>query len=140
MAPSIDEEINTAGHSRRLRRVMLDARKRQKLTGKQVAERIDEIMLEQARARGEDTAPKPVHENTVYSWERFENHPAIDKMAAWARALGYRLVVTLDGAHLDREPVLLTTPEAAEAGRIVDGMDESARRALVEFLRNVMAR
>lgn len=57
---------------------------------------------------------------TVRLWEHFTRHPPIDRFAAWARVLDYRLIVSL--VHQDRGPTVMLTlaPKVAEVAAALD--------------------
>lgn len=131
----IGPDIHTSGHSQRLRSVLRTARKEQGIKAVEVCRRIGVILTEYARVRDPSAFDvDPPHTNTLYSWERFDRHPGIDSMAAWARALGYRLLVDLDDATHPRHHVLLDHAESVQLARIVDALPSDERAALLKLL------
>jgi transcriptional regulator with XRE-family HTH domain len=128
-------DAHTSGHSRRLRAALRAARKAQNISAHEVCRRLAQIATDYARIDDPDAAEiEPPHVNTLYTWERFERHPSINLMAAWARVLGMRLIVDLDDAKNPRPYVLLDHPESAQIARIVDAMNDEKRRALLQLL------
>jgi ribosome-binding protein aMBF1 (putative translation factor) len=129
-----------SGHSRRLRAVLKSARERQGVSARAlagfIARRKTEIQREIEPDAVEET---PHHENTIYGWERFEYHPNIVDFAAWARVLGFRLVVDLDDAEDGRTMVLLSTREAVEAARAVDMMPDEKRSLVIGLIRGLQS-
>lgn len=129
------QDAHTSGHSRRLRSALRAARKQQAIPAIEVCRRIGMVMTEYARLRDPLAAPvDPPHVNTLYTWERFERHPGIDSMAAWARVLSMRLIVDLDDAASPRHYVILDHEESVKIARLVDTMKPAARHALLELL------
>ena len=122
------------GHSKRLRTILKEARERLDLSAREVAERIAAHLRDVG-----DTDATPPSVNTIYSWEKFERHPSISNFAAWARVLGYRLIVELDAADSKRHPILVRTEEAAEAARRIDRLDEKQREAVLLLIRSMSA-
>lgn len=121
-----------SGHSRRLRAVLKAAREQQGMSARDLADRIAEHLTRLDRALYPDApAHRPKHSNTIYMWERFENHPSISDFAAWARVLGYRLIVDLDDAHDGRTSVLLDSREAVHIARTVDMWPVDKRASLL---------
>lgn len=112
-------EAEISEHTRALRDRLRRARKDLGLTQQQVADRIC------ARLGIEKLTGAAVSE-----WERVNRQPAIDVMAAWARSVGLRLVVELDGAESARIPVLLN-PRSADLARAIDLLSDDDR-VLVE--------
>lgn len=54
----------------------------------------------------------------IHKWEHFKTHPGIDQFAAWARALGLRLLVDL--VREDEEGVNVFLPrEVARVARLL---------------------
>lgn len=125
-----DEIAGSASHSRDLRRILRDARERLKLSAEGLGER---IAAELERYDAED--PAPPHPNTVYAWEKFRRHPNIDRFAAWARALGYRLVVELVEVGSAARAIMVRTDEAAEAARRIDRLDTASRKRVIDAIR-----
>lgn len=121
--------IASTGHSRHLRQVLRAARLEQHLSAQQVADRV-------AAALGRDS----MSGQSVLYWEGFERHPPIDVFAAWARVLGYRLIVDLDRADNQRTPVLIRHPEVAEIARLLDDGTPEMRAAVATILRGMGAR
>ena len=107
-------EDEGSGHSRALRDQLRQAREGQHLSAREVCARIG------ARLRDYDPSATDPHINTLYAWERFERHPSISNFAAWARVLGFRLVVELADGSSSRRPVMLRTDEAVQAARLMD--------------------
>lgn len=120
------------GHSKGLRLILKQARDQQGLSAKAVGERIALHL----QALG-DADAEPVSPSTIYAWESFDRHPSIANFAAWARVLGYRLIVELDSATSDRAPVLVRTDEAAEAARRIDLMQPDQRAAILGVIRSM---
>ena len=112
------EEVT--GHSRHLRHVLRDRRKDLRLSAREVAERASDRLGDGA-----------ISTQSIYDWEAFRRHPAIDRYAAWARALGYRLVVDLDDAAEGRHPILVRHEESASAAKTLDAIDDPAKRRAV---------
>lgn len=101
--------MEPTGHSRQLRERLRVAREGVGLSQKAVG-------VEIAARLGRE---KPYTGAVVSLWEKFEAHPPIDTMAAWARVVGLRLVVELDAANGARVPALLR-PRAAAVARLLD--------------------
>lgn len=106
--------IESTGHSRHLRDVLRHARERLGLTQKQVADAIAAHLDDGRSFTG----------SAVSEWERFQRHPAIDVMAAWARVVRLRLMVELDDGNGQRVPVLMSR-RAAEVARSLDQLSDS---------------
>lgn len=100
----------TTGHSRHLRNVLRAAREKRGLSQREVAEAVT------ARLSGED---KRISSTSISAYETFTRHPPINVMAAWARVLGFRLIVELDDAASQRVVVSLR-PRAADVARLLD--------------------
>jgi transcriptional regulator with XRE-family HTH domain len=113
------------GHSRAIRARLRAARIEQGLSLQTVADRIAEIL-----GRESLTAA------AVSSWETFARHPPIDMMAAWARAVGMRLIVDLDSADSPRTPVLLR-PETVDMARALDEAPGNYREIVRSILVNL---
>ena len=113
----------TSGHTRRLRDVLTAERKARGWSTQRVA---DEIAA--------DLSLSKMSGETVRLWETLASQPPIDRFAAWARVLGFRLIVDLDRSDAQRRPVLVRTDEAAEVARLVDDMSRSERRQLLAYL------
>lgn len=124
-----EEEIRT-GHSKALRNTLKHARLKAGLSARAVADRIAARLV----ALGNPDV-KPVVPSTIYAWEDFDRHPSISNFAAWARVLGYRLLVELDGADSRRMTVLVNTPEAAEAARTIDRLPAPERARAIAMIR-----
>jgi hypothetical protein len=128
-----------SGHSKRLRATLKAARERQGVSARGLSILIAQRKTLLQRELDPDAPDEmPVHENTIYGWERFEYHPNIVDFAAWARVLGYRLVVDLDDADDSRTMVLLATREAVEAARSVDMMPEAQRELVINLIRGLV--
>ncbi len=115
-----------------MRLVLRQARDEAGLSAREVGERI----AARLRESGDEDAT-PVSPSTIYAWEQFERHPSIANFAAWARVLGYRLIVELDGADSGRRPVLVRTEEAAEVARLVDLLPAEKRRAVLAVVKSM---
>lgn len=122
------------GHSKGLRLTLKAARETQGLSAREVARRIHQHLVE----IGDEDATEP-HQNTIYAWESFARHPSVANFAAWARVLGYRLIVELDAAEGGRVPVLVRTAEAAEAARRIDMMKDDQRHSILTIIRSMSA-
>lgn len=111
------------GWSRRIRERLRLAREAQDLTLEDVADRVA------ARLGVESWSP-----GSISHYELFRRHPKIDVMAAWARAVGLRLIVDLDTADGERVPVLLSrrTAPIARALEAADPKDFETIRLMVE--------
>lgn len=100
----------TTGHSRHLRNVLRAAREKRGLSQREVAEAVT------ARLSDHD---KHISSTSISAYETFTRHPPINVMAAWARVLGFRLIVELDDAASQRVVVSLR-PRAADVARLLD--------------------
>ena len=99
----------STGHSRHMRAILADARRRLGLSAQDVADRIAALMLKDSFTG-----------QSVRQYERFERHPPIDVYAAWARAVGYILKIDLDPIDSGRSMVLIHSPDAATLARELD--------------------
>ena len=120
----------STGHARGLRLILREARLKKGLSAREVCEQIAAELQ-----RLGDTEATPPSSTALYYWEAFERHPSIANFAAWARVLGFRLVVELVEANSERAAVLVRTDEAAEVARRVDRLPEVRRKAIVEVIR-----
>lgn len=127
MDDDFEPAFQSSGHSRALRSRLRAARERLGLSGDAVARRIQTII-------GDD---EPVHRGTISNWETFKRHPRIDVFAAWARAVGLRLIVDLDAADGKRIPVLLD-PETAEVARELDLLTPEDRKIIAATVRRML--
>ena len=105
-------EMGSVGHSRQLRLRLRAARKRLNLSHDDVAERVANTLGLDAKTGG-----------SISHYEQFRRHPRIDVMAAWARAVGLRLIVDLDDADGKRIPVMLHA-RTAELARVLDNASD----------------
>jgi transcriptional regulator with XRE-family HTH domain len=117
--PMPDDVAVKTGHSRALRERLIKAREARNLTQPDVVREIARIIDD-----GRTWTPA-----ALSAWENFNRHPPVDVMAAWARAVGLRLVVDLDESGGRRIPVLLQ-PDTAELARAIDAMTDDERKAL----------
>lgn len=124
----------STGHSRSMRLTLKAAREERGWSAREVGEKIAEHLSEM-----EDEKVDAVSMNTVYAWEKFERHPSIAMYAAWARVLGFKLVVMLDGSDSGRTAVMVRSAEAAEIARRVDALPADKRKAIADLVR-VMAK
>jgi hypothetical protein len=120
-------KIASTGHSRHLRNVLALARQEQQLSAQQVADRM-------ARALGKDK----LSGQSVLYYEGFQRHPPIDVFAAWARAVGYRLIVDLDKLGNERAQVLIRHDEVAEIARALDEAPAELRAAVALIVRQMI--
>ena len=104
---------NRTGHTEMLRRRLRARREELKLSQQDVADRIAAALGEPHRAA-----------TSVTNYEAMTRQPKINVFAAWARAVGLRLVVDLDDAESTRVPVLVQ-PDRAELAKALDVLDES---------------
>lgn len=118
--------VNSA-HWRGLRLLLRDARLSQKISAVKVGQMIGQYL----RDAGDPDATD-VNENTVYAWEKFERHPSIANMAAWAAVLDYRLLIDLDSSQANLE-----TEEAAQVARLMDRLPEHLRVAILRIARGL---
>jgi transcriptional regulator with XRE-family HTH domain len=120
-------EMGSVGHSRQLRLRLRAARKRLNLSHEEVAERVAKTLEIDSRTGA-----------SISHYEQFRRHPRIDVMAAWARAVGLRLIVDLDDARGKRIPVMLH-PRTAELARVLDNASDEdfalARDVLYRILK-----
>ena len=113
------------GHSRQLRRRLRAARLERGLTLQHVADFI-------AKAEG----LKSLTDAAVSQWESFKRHPPVNLMAAWARAVGLRLIVDLDDRSGERVPVLLH-PRTADLAREIDSLNDDDRAYIEDTVRRI---
>jgi transcriptional regulator with XRE-family HTH domain len=132
MGDSDEVTDSGTGHSRAMRLILKQARADRDLSARELGEMIRRRLVATGDADAEAPAP-----STIYAWEAFKRHPSIASYAAWARVLGYRLIVELDGADQQRKPVLVRTGEAAAAARLIDAMPEEKRRALLAMIKTM---
>lgn len=106
MSVAEEDEVKapkSTGASKMLRTRLRAKRLELGLTQQEVVDRIASITGERAPNR-----------SALDHWEHFRRHPPISTYAAWARALGLRLVVELDDATSERVPVLVPREMAEE--------------------------
>lgn len=118
---------HSTGHSKHLRQILRAARLEQSLSAQQVADRM-------AAALGKE---KLAGQSILY-YEAFERHPPVDVFAAWARSLGYRLVVDLDRADNQRFPVMVRHTEVADIARALDEAPTDLRAAFAIVVEKAM--
>lgn len=118
-----DSVMEQTGYSRQLRDRLRIAREglglSQKAVGVEIAKRLER--------------ETPYTGAVVSLWEKFEAHPPVDTMAAWARVVGLRLVVELDSSTGGRVPVLLR-PRAAAVARLLDLLSDEELGAEEAYL------
>lgn len=110
------------GRSRAYRDMLKRARDAKKWSAQKVADLI-----------AEDLGIPSLSGQTVLYWEQFERHPAIDRYAAWARVLGYRLVMHILEQDASRVSVLLH-PGVAEMAHAIEIMSPKDRRILLGII------
>jgi transcriptional regulator with XRE-family HTH domain len=115
--PSGTIAIYSTGHSKQLRERLRDRREKLGLTLEQVAEQTGSILS----ALNPDEKETTLTAGSISHYELFRRHPRVDTMAAWARAVGMRLVVDLEHADSDRVNVPLS-PRAARIARMLEGL------------------
>ena len=119
------DETASTGHARHLREALRAARKALGLTQEDVARRIVERLDDGRSLTG----------GAVSEWERFQRHPAVDVMSAWAGSVGLHLVVELDQAEGRKIPVMLHERTVA-AARELDLMSDED----FEIVRSMISR
>jgi transcriptional regulator with XRE-family HTH domain len=119
--------IPSTGHSRHLRNVLRAARLEQGMSAQDVADRIAGLLGK----------PKYSGQSVLY-YEGFQRHPPVDVFAAWARAVGYRLIVDVDKLGNERAQVLLRHPEVIEIAKALDDAPEDVRGAVATIVRNMI--
>lgn len=141
---------STTGHTEALRIQLAEARRKQGLTHDQVAERlVDELtkrrevlqlrQLEVAKAIALDAGDDaPVKGTRVSNWETMERQPKIDEFAAWARAVGMRLVVELVPADSPQRAVMLH-PDVAEVAKELDRMERGKLPDVAAIMDRILA-
>lgn len=118
-------KIESTGYSAYLRRRLKQARDDQKLRQQDVADRVAEIL------------GKPSHTGeAIGQYERFERHPPINVFAAWARALGLRLIVGLATEDEDLRQVIVS-PDVATAANMLEGMPPRKRRLAIRMIKEL---
>lgn len=111
-----------SGHTRNLRQRFAVSREKKNLSQRQVAERI-------AQRLGKESHSKA----SISAYEKMTRQPPIDVMAAWARAVGWRL-------HVDALPFddprkwYAVTPEAGRIAMEIDAADPETRKAVLTAL------
>lgn len=111
--------IYSTGYSRQLRERLRARREKLGMTLEQVADRTAEILNQMTP----DAKEVSLTAGAISHYEQFRRHPRVDAMAAWARAVGMRLVVDLEDADSDRVNVPLS-PRAARVARMIDALKE----------------
>lgn len=117
----------SSGHSRKLRATLRAARKEQDLSAQQVADRL-------AAALGK----RSMSGQAILYYEAFSRHPPVDVFAAWARVLGFRLIVDLDAAGNERKPMLVKHPEVSEIAHALDNAAPDVRAAVLTIVREMV--
>ena len=95
-------------YSRHLRKIIRVARIDRGMSLQDVADAIAEI-----------TGEEPLSRQTIHHYEMFKRHPRIDMMAAWARAVGLRLIVEVVGLEDERIAALIR-PRTARVAYLLD--------------------
>jgi transcriptional regulator with XRE-family HTH domain len=111
------EPVERTGYTRMLRERLRAARVARGLTQKEVAADV-------AKRIGET-----VGHSTISNWETMFRQPRIDEFAAWARAVGMRLVVDLEPSDSPRIPVMLDR-DTAELAKAIDRLPAEQRQAV----------
>lgn len=116
------------GHSRRLRERLRARRMEMGLSAREVAARMATHLDVES-----------VSLQSVYDYEAFKRHPAVDKFAAWARVLGFRLVVDLDDNGENRTATMLRYEESVSAAKTLDAIsDPDKRQAALQTLKALL--
>lgn len=126
-----------SGYSRQLRIRLTKAREEQGLSQREVADRIVEIL----KSHEDDPEARDkikLTQAAVSSWEKFIRHPGIDNYAAWCRALGYQLHMTVEPASTGR--VMVMTPrERVHLNRAINAMSPERYKTLQVALEALLA-
>lgn len=96
MSDDLDAPTERTGHTEMLRERLKAARLDKGMKQQDVADRV-------ARRLGLDS----LRDTTISNWETMTREPRIDEFAAWARAVGMRLVVDLDDGGSTRMGILV---------------------------------
>lgn len=92
---------------------------------------LDEVAAKMAEITGDE----PLSRATIHNYESNKRHPRVDRMSAWAAALGLRLIVDVLGEK-DERIAALVTPATARIAYAIDLLSEEDR----EFVRAVVER
>lgn len=124
--PMSRRRVEGPTHTEGLRIRLAEARRKLGLQPDQIAERIahelarrrDEFGLKHGEVSAmiaDDAGAERTNERgtQIQNWEKMRREPRIDEFAAWARALGMRLVVELEPAESPRR-ALMVPPESIE--------------------------
>lgn len=115
-----------SGHTRNLRQRFVEARESKGLSQREVASRI-------AQRLG-----KPSHSGSAVSaYENMDRDPPIDVMAAWARAVGWRLHVDALPFHDDRQWYAVR-PEIGEVALELESCDDETRDLVLKMARRML--
>jgi transcriptional regulator with XRE-family HTH domain len=111
------EPVERTGYTRMLRERLRAARIARGMTQKDVAV---EVQRRTGRTCGD---------TTISNWETMARNPLVDEFAAWARAVGMRLVVDLEPEGSQRIPVMLDR-DSAELAKAIDQLPPEKRAAV----------
>lgn len=109
------QPVEISGKTRMIRRRLKAARKALGLTQQQVAER----MVADPQWGGATLGA-----TAISNWELLERNPEVDAMAAWARAVGRRLVVELDDQAAGDRVAVLLPPEVVECAKAITALEQ----------------
>ncbi len=127
----------STGQTQRLREVLREKRESNKWSRQKVADLMVRRLKELEPITGEK-APDTFTGESVRQYENRIVQPPIDKFAAWAWALGFRLIVELEErGSRDRPPgsvVLVKHTETADIARLVDEMPRHERARLLKYV------
>jgi transcriptional regulator with XRE-family HTH domain len=141
MTDDIDDEeastvqLNGTGRTRMLRQRLKARREALRLTQEQVADRISADEIRNAHHPSE---AKPIGGTAVSNWETMYRNPKIHDFAAWARALGMRLIVDLDDQDSDRVAVLLPRGRALELAKAIGTLNATDLDLVESFVRRLI--
>lgn len=118
------------GHTRRLRAVLKNARERQGLSQQDVADEIARIVGKGSHTR-----------SAISAYESFNRHPPINVFAAWARAVGMRLIVDLEWGDVEHVQVRAMRSSANSVHQLLSviEVEGSDRAELAELLVDLLA-
>lgn len=129
-----------SGHTESIRARLAERREKLGLDPDTVWERLVAELTERRAERGlkaEDVARSlreseddaaadaPMRGTRIWNYEKMDREPRIDEFAAWARAVGMRLIVELEPADSPRKAVMMS-PEKADLAKTLDRLDPAS--------------